>query len=323
MLDIMRKHASSLPIKLALGAIIISFIFFFGYSSYRKGGRAGRVGSESQPVVSVNGWPISMSEYKFFYDQTFDRLKQSFKDQEIPDFARKLAENSTLQQLVEREVVLQQSDKLNLIVPDEEVADVIEKSNSAQGRDFDPIAYKHNFLPRFKDQFGMDYEQLVRQDLRLSNFGNMFSNVGPKLLEQDEVDYTWNFEVVKLDSQTMTNAKEIAQKLATANTKDWPKILKENKIESQILKDIKVANRSSLFESQAKLEDFKKVFAVTKEKPVLDEPIEVGNKTYIIRLVDRTEKTVTTNAPTTDFIREWLSKLIAKAKIENYLKQQQ
>lgn len=324
MLDIMRKHAASLPIKLALGAIIIVFIFFFGYSSYQKGGRGGRMGGEGETAVNVNGAPISTSEYNFFLDRNFERIKSNFKDQEVPDFARKLAQSQTTEQLVEREVVLQQADELGVVIPDVELADVIRKSQGE--KDFDSVAYRHQFLPYFKNKFNMDYEQFVRQDLRIRTLEGMFRGIGGNAPELEEINDSWTFEVVSIDPAGLTENKSekdaatLAKILVGANPKEWGKILKSVKIEPKKVGPIKVTERRMIFGSDGNFDTYKKVFSLTKEESVLKEPIELAGKIYVVRLVDRETKTEKSPPPAyAGFLQAWLSKLLAKAKVENYV----
>ena len=113
MLDIMRKHASSWLIKVLFAAIIITFIFFFGYSSLSKSGRGG--GGDT--AAEVNGRPIPMAEFRFFYDRAYEQMTESFKGSEIPEFARKFVMSSTIGRLVSRELILEQAADLGIFVP--------------------------------------------------------------------------------------------------------------------------------------------------------------------------------------------------------------
>jgi SurA-like N-terminal domain len=339
MLDILRKHASSWVIKLILGAITVSFVFFFGYSSMRKGARIGRYGSV-EAVATVNGMPISAADYRFTFDHNLERLRASFQGKEMPEFVRKMAESLTLQQLVTRELALSQADALGLTIPDEELADVIRKSPATQhGGEFDPLYYKHEFLPYFKQRFGLDYEWAVRADLKDQAFEDLFRSIDANLPSPAGAEGTagedaWTFEVVALAPAAMIEAKAIkardeatslAKMLAAADPKTWKGLLAPFKIQPGKVGPLKIKDRAQLLEGQATFDDFSKIFALTDERPVLADPIEHGDKIFVLRLVSRTSgaRDAVAAWPAGDFYRSWMAKLADKAKVVSFLKERQ
>ena len=326
MLDIMRKHASSWLIKVILGAIIITFIFFFGYSSYRKGMRGSRVGAEGGVVAKVDGIPVSAAEYEFFFDRIFERIKAQFEGKEIPAFVRQIAESQTLQQLVASEVQLQQADALGIVIPDDELADTIREAQAVQaGGEFDPVVYRHRFLPYFRQRFNMDYEQFVRQDLRLGAFQELFAAVDRKPADAEAAKpkvTVWTFESVTLDAND-TN-RQLADRLAATPPAEWAKILRPAKLEIKKVGPIRLAERSQLLGGTATLDDYRAVFTLTRERPALQKPLDIGGKLHMVRLVERTERDAKETPPEIGgFFTAWMEKLLAKAKVENYLKKEQ
>lgn len=334
MLDIMRKHASSWIIRVTLGAIIVTFIFFFGYSSFRKGARGGRAGTTGAVAAKVDGMPVSASEFKFFFDRNFEQMKSSFEGKEVPDFARKLAQSSTLRQLIFREVALQQADELGIVIPDNELADLIKKGQTSKEGEFDPIAYRHNFLPYFKDHFGLDYEQFVRTDLRIASLEKIFSDVDreqpPKEDGEAAARSKWTFEIVTIDPnalvaenlvKTVDEAKAVAGRLAAANPKDWKRILKPLKIESKKAGPIGISERKALLDGNATLEDYGIIFALTAKNPVAARPIERSGKTYVVRLLEKTAKDDKESSEDAkgNFFMEWMSKRAAGAKVQDFM----
>lgn len=337
MLDVLRKHASSWLIKIILGAITISFIFFFGYSSMRKAGRVGKLGDIST-VASVNGQPIPTTEYSFFLDRNYERMRSSFEGKEVPAFAKKMAESATLQQLVARELMMQQADALGIVIPDIKLADVIRKTPAAtQDGEFDPIYYKHEFLPYFNNRFGMDYENLILADLKAealeSIFTNVDQNIGQKDAAANKGNGSWTFEVIVFDPKAMVSSKVIksedearqaAAMLIKADSKNWNGMLSPLKISSKKVGPISIKERSSILNGQGTFEDHQKIFMLTKEHSILAEPIERSGKLYVIRLVDmvKPEKADSNFWPTNDFYRTWMGKLSDKAKIVSYIKEE-
>ncbi|MFH0799690.1 MAG: SurA N-terminal domain-containing protein [Pseudomonadota bacterium] len=340
MLNVLRKHASSWIIKVILGAIIVTFIFFFGYSSFKKGMRGGRMGGgEGGMALKVNGAPVSISEYDFFFNRSMEQIKSSFKDQELPEIARKIAQSSTIRQLIGREIVLQQADALGLVITDQELADVIRRSQSEQkSGEFDPIAYRHQFLPSFSSHYGLDYESFVRQDLRIAAFQAIFARLDgadPLADAADkEKDVAWTFEAVSIDPKALVDSKAAgspdevlaeAKKLVSMNPGDWKKTLAKFKVEPKRIGPIKISERRQLLDGAGLEDDYTAIFALTKERPMIDRPIERGGKIYVVGLVERAEKQ-SGEKPASGpgrFLDEWMTKLSIGAKVQDYVEKQQ
>lgn len=343
MLDLMRRHASSWMIKAVLGAIIVTFIFFFGYSSYRKGGRGGRSGGSGGAALSVNGKPVSTSEFKYFFNRNFEQIKSQFEGGEIPDFVRNMARSTTAQQLVQREIALQQADSLGLVVTDREVADEIRQVISAQqGGEFDPIAYRYDFLPDFRGRTGLDFEAAVREDLRRKALESLFSSVGGTggadggvasgALDGEAV--RWTFEAVALDPKALVESKSFAtedevaseaERLLRVEPRRWKGELAKIKVTPQKVGPIGISGRAALFDGKGSLEDLAAAFSLTADDPVLKRPIEAGEKLHIVRLVERKEagEDELPARVAGGFLNEWLGRLLATAKVRNYIEEQE
>jgi hypothetical protein len=337
MLDILRKHAGSWMIKAILGAIVVTFIFFFGYSSMRRGSRSENRGAA---IATVDGTPISAGEFKFVFDNAYERIKGSFQGQEIPEFARKMAESVALQQLVGRTLALKQADELGVIVPDQELIDTIRMSPMTRqgGQEFDPIFYRHEMLPWFKNRFGLDYETFLRDDLKVAALQGAFKGVdqtpaGFAAPEAKDATDAWTFEVVTIDPAAMIAATTIASrddalKLATAlvaaDPRTWTAMLKPFKLTPQKVGPIGLKERRQLLEGNATFEDYRILFALTPEKPVAASPLERGDRLYIVRLssLNRSANNALTTWPAGDFFRDWMAALSEKAKVVSHLRQE-
>jgi len=111
MLSIMRKHAQSWIIKVALFSIAIVFIFW-GVGSFRSE-RASR-------VAGVNGKTIPVAEYQQAYRQTLDRIKEVYgqpldeKTMYSPEFKRKILDG-----LIEKRLILEMGGKMGFSVTPE------------------------------------------------------------------------------------------------------------------------------------------------------------------------------------------------------------
>ena len=71
MLSTMRKHAQSWLIKVALGLIVVVFVFYFGVSRY---------GQKAVKLATVNGEPIAHQEYSEVYNNMLRQAQQQYKD---------------------------------------------------------------------------------------------------------------------------------------------------------------------------------------------------------------------------------------------------
>lgn len=185
MLDQLRRHASSWIIKVVLGAIILTFVLFFGYSAQQGDFMNGGQGV----VARVNKTPITENLYELFYDQNYDRAVASFKDTPVPDVVRQMVRQQTLRQLIFRTVSLEEAARLGVVASDQKLADEIVLNQRNERGEFDPVAYRHQFLPSFQQRFHVSYEDLVREDLTLQAFRSLFTNV--KLDEQTTFLDVW------------------------------------------------------------------------------------------------------------------------------------
>ena len=135
MLHLMRKHAQSWLIKLALGAIVVVFVFW-GVGSYRaqKGNR----------IALVNGAPIARDEFRGVYDQLMETYRRQFGNALDEKFLRSLnIKKQALDQIINRRLLLQEATRLNFRVTDEELFRTIERVPAfhRDGR-FDPRLYQ-------------------------------------------------------------------------------------------------------------------------------------------------------------------------------------
>ena len=121
MLDLMRKHARSWFIKVALGAIIVTFVFIYGYSGPEEKSR--------NYVAEVNGTVITADYFYKVYESELEKIKLRFGGSLPPDLLEKLnLKKSVVQGLVNQALLLQEADRLGFIATDEDVVQDI-KSN--------------------------------------------------------------------------------------------------------------------------------------------------------------------------------------------------
>ncbi|BDG07121.1 peptidylprolyl isomerase [Anaeromyxobacter paludicola] len=234
MLDILRANARSVLTYVLFGIIIVVFVVSFG-----PGSRGCSGGSASAPAwaAKVNGTTITAADFDQHYAQLF-RLYQARAGQA---FSRELADQLGLRkvamdQLVERELVLQQADAHGVAVSDDELSRAVKENPAFQtdGR-FDYDLYKRAVTNYFGSP--AKYEERLRRDLA---YGKMLALLREtSKVSDDEVKEAWlsesdrvNLEFVRFPyaalktEQKPTDAQ--AQAFMAANGPRIEKFYKDN-----------------------------------------------------------------------------------------------
>jgi len=308
MLDILRKNARSWLIKLTLGAIIISFAFFFGYNRMTRAKKSIKGLAPGQAVATVNGVEISDTEFSFFFDRNMERLKGAFKGEGMAETIHKFAQNMTLQQMIQRQLLLQTSRSLGIRVTDAELAATIRKNPELiRDGEFDPIFYRHQYLPYFENRFGINYEELLRQDLTINALERLFAGTESKAPEQNE-SALWTFEVASKAVKDEAEEKAFLDSLA------------KNRSAFKTVGPIPIEERAKILNGRGTFEDFEKIFALNAAHPVLDKPVKIGDEVFVVRFVGRkTSPVKATQEKQTEFLDSWIREQAKTANIVTYL----
>ena len=190
MLSLMRKHAGSWMIKVVLGAIVVTFVFWGGYQFTSQ--RLSR-------IASVNDQWITIDEYKNTYNQLLNQVRQTFCNNLTEDLLQSLGlRKRALDQLIDQAVMLQAAEKLNLTVTDDELAQAITSMTvfHTDGA-FDESRYQllltQNKLTR------PEFEAMQREALQLQKLRQLITGTvkvsDPEALEW----YKWNNAEVSID----------------------------------------------------------------------------------------------------------------------------
>jgi len=117
MLNLMRKNAGTWLIKILLGAIVLVFVFW-GVGSFRDRD-AGR-------VAIVNGDPIMVEEYNETYNRLVEQIKQKYGSRLNDETLKMLqVKKQTVDQLIEKKLLLIEAKRLDFQVSDEELSSTI------------------------------------------------------------------------------------------------------------------------------------------------------------------------------------------------------
>lgn len=122
MLDIVRSKQKSVFIKVAFAVIILSFVI--GYAMLTSPGGGG--GQANGPAASVNGTQISMEDYRQAYGNLYRLYQGIYRDQFTPALEKQLnLQQQAFNQLIDRTLLLQESEKLGMSVTSQEVVESI------------------------------------------------------------------------------------------------------------------------------------------------------------------------------------------------------
>lgn len=160
MLDQLRRHATSWVVKTTLTLIILTFIFFFGYTQLTSGIR------DSQNYVAFVGKTgIPRRKYNEAVDASLEKMREGLKEG-VPPEMESFLRQSVLSQLVSRELIAQFAAHLGLSVSDEEIARSIREDRQLfpEGNP-DLSRYQEQFLPYYLKRYGEDFEKAVARDL--------------------------------------------------------------------------------------------------------------------------------------------------------------
>ncbi len=136
MLDLMRRHASSWIIKIALFGIIVVFVFFFGWG--------GSSDVDKNFAAKVNGTVITYDQFYNLYENQVELMRSRFKGAMPPDFIEKMnLKKIVLEGMIDQLVLLQEANRLGLMVTDDDLIYSIRNTPEFQNNGvFDPNIYR-------------------------------------------------------------------------------------------------------------------------------------------------------------------------------------
>lgn len=136
----MRKQAGSWMIKVILFAIVVVFVFW-GVGSFRS--------EKESMVATVNDKIIDISQYRTTYNNLIEQYRRQFGSSLNDGMIEMLnVKKQAVDQLINRELILQEAEKLNLVVSQQELVESIQSIPAFQvGGTFDTNRY-HQVLAR-------------------------------------------------------------------------------------------------------------------------------------------------------------------------------
>jgi peptidyl-prolyl cis-trans isomerase D len=125
MLSFMRKNAKSWIVKILFTIIILVFVFFYGYSDMRQG--------KETALASVGNKKITVGEYQEAYKNMLQFYRNIYQGQLTDEIIRQMGlKQKALENLIDREVLLQEAAKMKLGATIDEVRANIMKTPAFQ-----------------------------------------------------------------------------------------------------------------------------------------------------------------------------------------------
>ncbi len=179
MLDFMRKHASSIIIKVILGIVILAFVLYFGFT--------GRGSSAGEVVAKVDGLSIRGREFIRAYREMVERYRALFGNQVTEEMLEKLdIKRMVLDGLIERTLLLVEAKNLGLKVSNQELRDAIAEFPLFQENgQFNPGLYR-GYLSR-AGLTASEFEDALREQILIRKLtGILLSSIKISDAELDE-----------------------------------------------------------------------------------------------------------------------------------------
>jgi peptidyl-prolyl cis-trans isomerase D len=147
----MRKNAKSWIVKLLFGIIIIVFVFFYGYSGTRN--------EKDTVLASVGDKKITIADYQEEYKNQLQFYRSIYQGQITDEMIRQMGlKQKALENLIDREILLQEAEKKNIQASPEEIRKSIMESPVFQENG----AFSQKNYERALRYYGLslaDYEQ--------------------------------------------------------------------------------------------------------------------------------------------------------------------
>jgi len=259
MLSLMRKHAGSWLIKVVLGVIVVVFVFW-GVGSYRA--------EKRNRVAVVNGATISLETYHSVYNQLMEQYRKQFGNMLDDNLLKTLdLKRQALDQLINRRLVLQEANRIDLRVTNEELARAIQNMAAFQSNgQFDSRRYQRMLaLNRMTPE---KFEESMKEEI-LAEKMQAFILGGIKVSDAEALEaFKWREEQVSLEYVAFTPS-------SYKDVKVTPQDLETYFLEHQ--KDYEIPPRVKVrylrfgfkdFESQVKVsnEEVSQYFELNKER---------------------------------------------------------
>ena len=209
MLQAMRENASSWIIKILLLAIVVAFVFM-GLGSYQA--------QRSSKIATVNEQAISVDDYRETYNNLMQKVRQQFGSNLNDEILEMMnLKQQAMDQLITRALILQEAQKLNLIVSDEELTSAIQDMQFFKQNDSFNVGVYEKMLKRVgisPEQFEKDQrDQMLAQKLQQFITGNIHVSEAEAREWYDWENAMVNISMVRFAPETYTDIEPTEEEI--------------------------------------------------------------------------------------------------------------
>jgi hypothetical protein len=309
MLEILRNSKDSWIVKISLGLMALTFIFFFGSKTLRNDD-----GSHfSSTPATVNGVDVNPQKANFIIDSQMDNLREQFKGEVPANFAQMLRQN-VVTSLVNSELISQDAKRMGFGTAPAELKDHIKndpqfQENGQFNRDF----YLEKFRPWYQLTRGTSYENDARDGLATDKISGLFeAALSPStafLNRAHKIENTKRkFSVIKIrvkpeegdmlpktleadktaEETGKADQKELADKVFAAwkSGAKMDDLLKDNKLKINDTAELGAARLPSVLDGKDDFDALKKLLALSPLSPFPESYFDEGTYYYLIKLAD-------------------------------------
>jgi len=166
MLDGMRRNAQSWAIKALFGIIVLVFVFW---------GVGGFQGSEKAILATVDGERIETRDFQKRYQNRLESLRQQREDLDTQDLREMDFKRRVFQQMVDKKLLLDEADRLGLILPRSRIRERVQEMEVFQGEDkaFDETRYVS--VLRANRMSPAQFEAGLQRDILVQKMNNLLA----------------------------------------------------------------------------------------------------------------------------------------------------
>ena len=224
MIQDLRKYTDSFLFKLLLGFISVTFVISFGMGSF--------FGDRKEVIARVDETEILQRDFQRMYGQQLESLRQRLGENADQIAQQVNLRQQVFQQLIDRQLLLNMAESLNLRATDLEVQEYIRQQPYFQKNgQFDFETYEtllsQNRLPT------EDYEESIRLDLLLQKKQQLLT--AGIIISEKDVEQRFQLQNEKLEVRTLQLLPQVFLDEVSVSEEQAQQYYQENPDEFQTL----------------------------------------------------------------------------------------
>lgn len=166
MLDGLRRNAQSWAIKALFGIIVLVFVFW---------GVGGFQGSEKAILATVDGERIETRDFQKRYQNRLESLRQERDDLDTQDLREMDFKRRVFQQMVDKKLLLDEADRLGLILPRSRIRERVQNMEVFQGQNKAFNETRYVSVLRANRMSPAQFEAGLQRDILVQKMNNLLA----------------------------------------------------------------------------------------------------------------------------------------------------